>query len=396
MNQDQPGVPHWRLSGFYFFYFAILGAMLPYWGLYLQSLGFTPLQIGYLAAITMGTKLFAPFLWGWLGDSIGRRMPVIRLASLLTAIAFAGLLLEPGFRWFFWIIFFYSFFWNASLPQFEVVTLNHLRGQPRLYGRIRLWGSVGFVVAVLLLGPLFERFGLTGLPQVVLGFMLLGWLISLLVPESSGSRHSGSDSAVVAASGWEILGFLLACLFMQASYGPYYTFFSIYLQDYSYSQTSVGFYWALGVVAEIGLFLMLPRLLPLIGVRRLFLLSLVSAAVRWLMIGYFPHFWPVLFVAQLMHGVTFGVYHGAAIVLVHGYFRGRLQGRGQAIYSSFSFGAGGALGGLYSGYFWQQGQALLTHQVAAVLALVGLLLAWIGFSLGQGGWRVTESTEPGG
>jgi len=385
MASVRPVVPHWRLSGFYFFYFAILGAMLPYWGLYLEFRGFMPLEIGYLAAVTLGTRLFAPYLWGWLSDEFGGRVAIIRLASLLAAIAFCGVLLEPRFSWFVGIILLYSFFWNAALPQFEVVTLNYYKGAPRLYSRIRLWGSVGFVVAVLILGPLFERVGLGWLPYVVLALMCCDWLVVLSVPEPAPLDYSRVESARPTAGWLEIGCFLVACLLMQASHGPYYTFYSIYLNEHLYGQTVVGLFWALGVVAEIGVFLVLPPLLPVIGVRRLLLLSLGVAALRWLLIGYFPDHWPLLLFAQLLHGITFGVYHAAAIVLVHGYFTGRLQGRGQALYSSFSFGAGGAIGGLYSGYLWQQGQTLLTHQVAALLALVGLAVAWFGFSTARAG-----------
>ncbi len=146
------GVPYWRLSGFYFFYFALLGTWLPYWALYLKSLAFSSSEIGVLTALVMGTKIIAPNVWGWLADRYGRRIRIIRWGAFLSLLAFSGVYLRQDFWWLALVVVSYSFFWNAVLAQFDVVTLSHLAGRYARYSQIRVWGSVGFIVAVLGVG----------------------------------------------------------------------------------------------------------------------------------------------------------------------------------------------------------------------------------------------------
>jgi len=179
---------YWRLSGFYLFYFASLGALLPYWSLYLKSLDFSITEIGQLMAILMATKIVAPNIWGWIADHTGKRMTIIRMASLLAAISFAGVFLGNAFWWLVLVLVVFSFFWNATLPQFEATTMNHLGDDMHRYSGIRLWGSVGFILAVAGLGALFGQFSVAILPYVLLGLFALIWLNSLCVPESAAGH----------------------------------------------------------------------------------------------------------------------------------------------------------------------------------------------------------------
>jgi len=133
--------PYWRLSAFYFVYFTVTGAFVPYWSLYLQHFGYAPVVIGALVAVPMATKIVAPFLWGWLADRSGQRMRVIRLGALFAALSFSGVFFGHGAWWLALVVGMFSFFWNAALPQFEAATLGHLGIADHHYGRIRLWGS---------------------------------------------------------------------------------------------------------------------------------------------------------------------------------------------------------------------------------------------------------------
>jgi len=376
-------VPYWRLSGFYLFYFASLGAFLPYWSLYLASLGFTPAAIGQLMALMMLTKIISPNVWGWIADHTGRRMRIVQWGSLAAALAFAGVFFAQHFWWLAAVMMAFSFFWNASLPQVEVTTLNHLGEQPHRYSAIRLWGSIGFIAAVAVLGPVLDRYGTPLLPSVLITLFSGIWLSSLWVPERTIGEPVTHGHAPLreVLSQRHVLALLVVCFLMQASHGPYYTFYSIYLQDHGYTSSVIGQLWALGVIAEIGVFVVMPRLVTLFGLRTLLLSSLALAALRWLLIGYFIDNMWVLIIAQVLHAATFGVYHGAAIQLIHRYFRGRHQGRGQAIYSSLSFGAGGAVGALYSGYTWNMGGGVITFGSAALVCGAALIFAWRGLKV---------------
>jgi PPP family 3-phenylpropionic acid transporter len=375
-------VPYWRLSGFYLFYYATLGAFIPYWSLYLEGLGYVPAAIGQLMALMMMTRIVAPNVWAWIADHTGRRMRLVQLGSLAAALAFSGVFFAQHFWWLALVVVSFSFFWNASLPQVEVTTFNHLGSQAHRYGGIRLWGSIGFIASVAGLGPLLDHFGTGLLPPVLMVLFSAIWLSSLWVPERSISPVAlGHAPLREVLSQRRVVALLAVCFLMQASHGPYYTFYSIYLQDHGYTRSAIGQLWALGVIAEIAVFLVMPRLVPRFGLRALLLSSLSLAVLRWLLIAYFVDRAWMLIIAQLLHAATFGVYHGAAIQLIHRYFRGRHQGRGQALYSSLSFGAGGAVGALYSGYTWAVGGGVISFGAAAVVSAAALLFAWRGLKV---------------
>ncbi|HFD78799.1 MAG TPA: MFS transporter [Gammaproteobacteria bacterium] len=370
---------YWRLSGFYFFYFAALGALIPYWGLYLRSLGFGGVAIGELVAIIMATKIVAPNVWGWIADRSGRRMRLVRLACLLATLSFAGVFLGQGYWLLALVTALFSFFWNAALPQFEATTLNHLGSEVQRYSSIRLWGSIGFIVAVTGLGEVFDRLGTALLPQVLLLLFAGIWFASLAVPESSAPRRAHDHEPLRRVLRRPaVVSLLLVCFLIQASHGPYYTFYSLYLSAHDYSESAIGQLWALGVVAEIGVFLKMHRWLPRHGARRLLLVATGLTTVRWVLIALFVEQLWILVLAQALHAASFGVYHAVAIHLVHRLFTGRHQGRGQALYSSLSFGAGGAVGSLGAGYLWDGPGASVMYLVAAAVAAVAGIIAWLG------------------
>ena len=370
-------MPYWRLSGFYFFYFASLGALLPYWGLYLKSLGYDITAIGNVMAIIMATKIISPNIWGWIADHTGRRMAIVRIGSLCAALAFAGVFFQDGFVWLAIVMMLFSFFWNAALPQFEATTFNYLGDNAHRYSSIRLWGSIGFIVTVWGLGSVMQGQGIQLLPWILFGLFAAIWINSLLVPEEAAG-HLPLDHTPLRKilSQPHVLGLLLVCFLLQAGHGPYYTFYSIYMKSHGYSLSQIGGLWALGVIAEVIVFLWMHRLVPKFGLRNLLLASLLLAVVRWLLIGLFPEHLSVMLLAQCLHAATFGIFHAAAIQLIHSYFRGKHQGKGQALYSSLSFGAGGALGSFYSGYVYDYFGALQMFVIAAAISLLAFFIAW--------------------
>lgn len=370
-------MPYWRLSGFYFFYFSSLGALAPYWGLYLKSLGFTAAAIGTMMAVIMATKIISPNIWGWVADHTGKRMTVVRLGGLLSAVVFAGVFISQEYWWLLGVMLVFSFFWNATLPQFEAMTFTHLGEHTHRYSSVRLWGSIGFIVAVWLIGQQLEGDNITYLPLILMGMFITIWLSSLIVPEEAvGDLKLTHEPLRAVLKRPEVLGLLVICLLMQLGHGPYYTFYSIYLQDYGYSLSFIGFLWALGVIAEVLIFMSMHKLVPLFGLKRLLIASLLIAASRWIIVALFPASVPLMVLAQLFHAASFGLYHAVAIQLIHQYFRGQHQGKGQALYSSVSFGVGGALGSLYAGYTWESLGTTATFVIATFVSLIAGYIAY--------------------
>lgn len=370
-------LPYWRLSGYYFFYFAFVGAFSPYFGLYLQSISFSAWDVGLLMSQMQLMRLVGPYVWGWLADRGHGRVGIVRLAGGISFL---------GFLAFFWLerlepmlvaMAILAFFWSAALPLVETLTFDHLRGQPGRYGSIRLWGSVGFIITVLGTGALLDwvpEVGVLWVCTLILGGILL---FSLLVPEAPPRPHAGVQEPVGSILAQpRVRALLAACFAMSAAHGAYYIFYSIHLAAHGYSKSEVGLLWSLGVLAEILIFLLMPRLTRWLGLRQILLISFAAAVLRFLMMGWGVGSLALLLLGQLLHALTFGSYHAAAIAAVNHWFPGRSQARGQALYSSMSFGAGGLLGGLISGWIWDGVGAGWVYTLSALFALLGWWLVW--------------------
>ncbi|WP_347985737.1 MFS transporter [Methylomonas sp. AM2-LC] len=371
-------VPYWRLSAFYACYFAILGAFLPFWSLYLQQSGFNASEIGQLTALLVATKIIAPNLWGWIADKSSKRLRLIRYTTFLSALLFAGFLYQVDYAWYAYVTVGFSFFWNASLPQFEAVTLLHLNATPQHYSRIRLWGSVGFIAAVLGIGRSLDYFSIAHLPVIISIIMVLNWMIAVITPEAKSIPLLHTQTKIWQVIGrTEVIAFLLVYLLLQISHGPYYVFYSVYLKQHGYTATVTGLFWALGVFSEIIMFILFARLVKWFSLRTLLLGSLSLSVLRWTIIAYEPDIAPLLVFAQLLHAATFGVAHVVAIQLLSQYFGDHHQGIGQALYASISFGIGGMLGSLYSGYFWDSLGAMQVFVIAALASGLALIIAYL-------------------
>ncbi|MEH6566094.1 MAG: MFS transporter [Halopseudomonas sp.] len=368
-------MPYWRLSGFYFSYFALLGGVAPFLALYFESLGFSAARIGELVAIPMLMRCLAPNLWGWLGDATGQRLLIVRFGALCTALCFAAIFYRQDYWWLAGVMALHSFFWHAILPQFEAITLGHLREQASRYSQVRLWGSVGFILTVVLLGEVLERFGMSAYPRVLLAVMCGIVLCSLVIPQPPRlpSSHSAGDGLLRQLLRPGVLAFFFCVALMQLSHGPYYTFLTIHLESLGYSRSFIGLLWALGVLAEILLFLLMRPLLASCSLKTLLVVSFALAALRWLLLGNLADSLLTLLFAQCLHAATFGAFHVAAIHFVQRSFSARLQGQGQALYATLA-GVGGALGALYSGYAWDSLGASWTFGIAALAAAVGAMI----------------------
>ncbi|SDK64286.1 MFS transporter, PPP family, 3-phenylpropionic acid transporter [Pseudomonas delhiensis] len=369
-------LPYWRLSSFYFFYFCLLGGTAPFLALYFHHLGFSAARIGELVAIPMLMRCVAPNLWGWLGDRSGQRLRIVRFGALCTAACFALIFLDHSYAWLALVMAGHAFFWHAVLPQFEVITLAHLGERTASYSRIRLWGSIGFICTVVGLGRLFEATSLDYYPWALLAIMLGIVGASWWVPNAQPAwRHGDAPASGFLAQLRQpgVIAFYLCVCLMQLSHGPYYTFLTLHLERLGYSRGLIGWLWALGVVAEVLLFLAMPRLLGRFSLRQVLAASFLLAALRWLLLGSLAGHLGLLLFAQLLHAATFGAFHAAAIHFVQRSFQARQQGQGQALYAALA-GTGGALGALYSGYSWASLGPAWTFAIASLAALAAAVI----------------------
>nr|WP_211163027.1 MFS transporter [Aromatoleum diolicum] len=368
------------MSAYYFFYFAFVGAFSPYFTLYLQSISLSATDIAILMSLMQVMRVLAPNIWGWLAEHFGRRLTIIRLSAWASLAGFAVFFITTRFNGLFLAMALMAFFWSAALPLVESLTFAHLATEASRYGSIRVWGSVGFIAAVLGVGYVLDYLPLDSVLWMTA--LLLGGIVlcALTLPEAArpvAHRESASLREILRRP--EVRALLGACFFMSAAHGALYVFYSIYLVDHGYGKSVVGWMWALGVVAEIVVFMFMPRLLRRYSMRGILVVAFACAVLRFVVIGWGVESLALLSFAQLLHGATFGAYHAAAIAAINQWFRGKLQSRGQALYGSISFGAGGMLGGLLSGFTWESIGPAWTYTLGSGFALVGLiwlLRAW--------------------
>jgi len=369
-----------RLAAFYFAFFAHAGAFVSYFALYLAALGLGAGEIALAVAMPQVARIVAPGFWGWLADAWGARYGGARraivvfsgivtlagfavLAQLERPLPIAAALLAVGLAS------------AGAAPLVEAITLSALGGRAGGYGPIRLWGSIGFIAAVLGTGAWLDRHAPATLAPILVGLAALVCAASFLVPRAEPARAApgGPDLAAVLARP-EVRAFFGACFCMTAAHGTMYVFYSLYLEAAGYSKTQIGALWTLGVLAEIVLFLCLPRLLRRFTLRALLLASYGCAVVRFLAIGWGVQSPAVLAAAQLLHAATFGAFHSASVAAVHRLFPGALEARGQALYSSLAYGAGGAAGALVAGWTWEALGPAPSFAVSALFAAAGAVL----------------------
>ena len=372
-----PGSIHRRLSSFYLLFYGVLGAFLPYWALWLVHRGYEPWQIGAVFGALGAARLFAPLAWAWLADRSGQRLLILRLVCLLALLIFVAISQSDGFVQLLLLTLVFALFWHAAMPLFETLTLDYLQHTGQDYTRIRLWGSVGFVLSVLLLGPVFDLISIAWLPALLIAMLLGLFLSTLRVVEPPCQPLQATEFAGLTRTlkSGPVLALLAICFLSQFSFAPYYGFFSIFLEQHGYSRSMIGGLWAWGVIAEIGVFLVTGRVLRRFGVRRVMMLAMASTALRWAALPWVVDSLPALLLLQSLHLSSFGLYHACAIALIHRHFSGGQHARGQALYSAVSFGLGGGAGALITGWAWGDWGASWVFSAAGVAGLIAMLVA---------------------
>ncbi len=380
---------HLRLAAFYAAYLAALGAFSPYFPLFLDSLGLSAVAIGTLMSIWYGTRVVSPSVWGHLTQHSLRPVRWLRIGAVLTFACFAGFTVDALS----WLVLLavmtaFSFFYNAIMPQFEAITLSHLSQEPQRYGRIRLWGSVGFLLTALGFGPLFDVIGIAWLPWCMLPlFALVVWasFTNDYGPPLPGDAVRESLLASLRRPG--VASLILAGFLMQVAHGPYYVFFSLHLADHGYSRSALGAFWAIGVLAEIAMFWFAARLLERHGAVRLMRWCMGVAVARFVMTAVFAATMPILLLAQIGHAATFGLHHASSMQRIARLFPGRLLGQGQGLLYGLGSGVGGVAGALLAGVTWDLGGGRAAFLTAAVIALAGL---WVTLTRMQPGDATTR------
>jgi len=345
----------WAFGSFFFLYFAYVGLVSPYASLFFLDRGFNVIEIAVLMSMLQITRIVGPFSWGWLSDYLSNRVGIIRFCACLAALVFVCIFFLNSYMAFFVWMFVLHTILSSLMPLGESATVHALfkdNSFDKRYGRLRLWGSIGFIAMVLVAGELFQRKGIELYPIVGMIVLSLLALITFLLHEPKMERRKMvKGELLVVLFNPDVRWFLLSGFFMIFAHAALYVFYSLYLSNLGYNKFQIGLFWALGVFAEVIFFYFQSKVLSRLDAEVVLQASFGVGVVRFALIALYP-LTPVLIFAQILHAGTFAAHHSAATKLLQRWFTGSLQARGQALMATISYGLGGTLGGLCAGWIW--------------------------------------------
>jgi MFS transporter, PPP family, 3-phenylpropionic acid transporter len=366
-------------------YLAHVGFFNPYLSLWLKDLGLSLLAISLLTSVQAATRIFAPYVWGAVSDATGERVKLLRWGASVALVVSLGLWIDLGVAWLALVLLLMFSHTSAMMPMSEAA-MAHLVSNSgafdaKRYGRVRLWGSVGFLVAVLLAGAWFERFGMSHFPAWT-GLTLLLVLVSAWrLPDHKEEAHRHHAKLAV----WPVLRqppvrWLFASVFFHVlSHMGTYVFISLYLDALGYSKALIGFLWAVAVLAEIGWFFTQSRWMGRLSLSGWLVFCAAATVLRMGLTATSASILGVLVLAQMLNAVTFAAHHSACIALISQHFPGRLRARGQALYTVIGYGFPGVLGSLAGGAISEKyglGHVFTANFATSLIALACTLRVW--------------------
>ena len=366
----------------YFAYVALFNTYAPLW---FQSLGYSTLAIGTLLSMQSATRVFGPYAWGWLADHSGQRIPLLRVAVGLALLCSLGFLLWPGYGWIATITVAVSLCTAGVVPLNEAA-LAHLVSHEgmldaRRYGRTRVWGSIGFVLAVTFSGLALQWVGIGGLPALVIALLALLLLATLRLPVAHEPAHANTSvpDALTVLRNPAVAWFFAGVFFHVLAHVSLYAFLSLYLVALGYSKAAVGLIWGWAVGVEVIWFWCQGRWLNRMPTHGWLILAALVMSLRCTLLAAFGGNVWMLVLAQSTHALTFAAHHTVCIVVVNRHFAGRLRGRGQALYSVLGYGASGVIGGVAGGALTQAWGYAAVFWAASVAAVLAALCNWRAF-----------------
>ena len=367
-----------RLGAFYAASFLVVGIQTPFWPVWLAGRGLDAQEIAALFAAGIWAKVAATPLIGAAADRLGNRRGVMAALATVACLAYAALWPEWGFWGLLWLNLVAGVAQSALMPLGDSITLAAVRGSGLDYGRIRIWGSLSFIVAAIgsgaLLGGPAARSGDTVLALVLAASALLVatccW-IPLGLAAIGRARWAALRRFAADRRFWL---FVASGSALQASHQLYYGFGTLYWQGLGFADAVIGALWAEGVVAEIVLFWYGAPVVARLGPAGLMALGGVASILRWSLLGIVPGF-AAAAVLQLLHGLTFGATHLGAMHFMARTVPPGAAASAQSLYAAVSSGFGSGLvmlaaGALYGAY---GGTAYLFMAALSAAGLLGVL-----------------------
>nr|WP_261771680.1 MFS transporter [Paenibacillus xylanexedens] len=383
-----------------FFIYGAISIFAGFLQLYLQEIGMTKLEIGSLMAIGPFVSLFANPFWGFWSDKSRNIRIVLMMMMGGTFVLAQGVFYAPSYAWIYVAMIFFYFFQSPLFAQTNSLILGYIDGTGQKFGSFRLWGSLGWALTAVAAGPVIDRFGVSSVSIIFACMIAVAFVFSVLLPK----QPIASDTPIVTFR-----------RFGKVMFNPYFmifiglgvlvsvpnamnsTFMSLYIVEMGGDKQMVG--WAIftSSILEVGVFLLLDRLLKrkmslLLG--SLILVSLLFA-LRWQLMALANNPMEVVFI-QLMHSVTFGGYFYVGTQLTMLFIPRPYRSSGQAVYTMAWGGLSGVIAGLFGGWLFQSFGAEVMYNIGVFFSLIGaagFAIMWLWNR--RNGYQPTVLTEMG-
>ena len=379
MSARSRPAPVWRMPAFYFLHFFNVGVLLPFLNIFYHSVGMSGLQLGLLNAAPRLSSALAPPLAGALADKfrLGRGLAfACAISSSAVALLLWG---ASGFLALFLLVTLFSILKAPLVPIAENLCLREIEGTGAQYGRVRLWGSLGFIAAATAAGRLVETAGVAAIfPVVAVVGLLLVFVLLRLPKESGGARPRFRADLTLLLRGRPIAVFLLTTTFASISAGPFGVYFSIRLKELGMSADLIALAWTTGVVSEVLFLVFAGAIQRRFGLKWMIVAGMIAAGLRWEFVARATGA-AALILIQVLHGVAFGVFHAGAIQYVDRLSGPATRNTAQALYTAATWGFGSTLGALLAGWLLPHwGFVNLLHAGAVMSLGAGLAFAVFG------------------
>ena len=364
-----------KISTFYFFYFGSLGIYLPFLPLFLKAKGFSSVEIAFLIALLPIFKLIAPPIWGYLSDTLFSPKKVLIGTTFLSAVTFIFFSVLQNREWVYLLLSLYAFFRAPLIPLMNSLTFLFLGKKIENFTLIRVWGSIGFIVTALTVGKLLQKLSVViFFPVFMATIIFANMIVAFLFPDlEPPARGKSRKNLVRLLTNRNFLYFILVSMISRIADGPYYSFFSLHLKNLGFGEGFIGIAWSVGVVAEVGIFLIAPYFLRRFSNRAILYVAYFAGVIRWSLVALFAQPAILLF-SQLFHGLTFGAFYAASVSYVERSNPPEFRATAQSVFASFAFNLGVLLGYLYSGPVMEHYGAKVLFLSAAGISLVATLM----------------------
>lgn len=357
----------------YFLYFGVMGIFLPYFNLYCYHLDFSGFQIGILSAIRSVALILFPLLWGALADRFRIRRPIYILCNFISTGIWVFYLLTTDFWAMLVITVFYGIFYSPIISFLEAFTMDVLGAQKKSYGRIRGWGSIAFIVTVVVLGKIIDLYSI----EIILFLIFFGSLaqmfISIKIPDIQIKKQTAFSSKAKVLLKRRVVIFLFCAFLMLVSHGTYYGFFSIHLEEMGYGKTFIGISWALASIAEIIVMIKSDMIFKRFSIDNILFFSFIVAALRWFALFFATSPSLILFF-QIFHAVTYGTFHVSSILYIDSLTPDEAKTLGQAVNNAVTYGLGLMVGFFINGYLFETIGTFSLFMTSSLIALSGGIL----------------------